>query len=160
YGTTVSLRSEALRILPGLDGDAAWRDALHRGRMDDILQDPDVRRYCMQVDSGNGLPVPGLVLTFSTTIADGVHLFGQPLAAGDHAFSPSSFATKIFGMGVALEGYQGMNDPAANTSAVSGTGGVSPSDPDLAFLSDSALSATPYIYLIPVGADSMRSPPL
>jgi hypothetical protein len=101
-----------------------------------------------------------LVLEFSTTIADGLNLFGRPLAAWDHAFSPSSFATKIFAVGVALEGYQGMDDPAANADAVAGAGGTSPGDPEVSFLDPNALSATPYIYLVPVGLDSMRSPPL
>ena len=31
----------------------------------------------MSIDPGNGLPVPGIVLEFSTTIADGLNLFGQ-----------------------------------------------------------------------------------
>lgn len=34
------------------------------------------------------------------------------------------------------------------------------SDPSFPYLDPLALSATPYIYLIPVGVDSMRSPPL
>ena len=156
YGTTVSLRTEAGRILPSSDGDSNWKDMLQGAIKANILDDADVRRYCMQVDPGDGLPVPGIVLTFSTTIANGYNLFGQELAAGDHAFSPSSFATKIFGVGTALIGYRGMDDPAAN----SGAGGTSPGDPDSWFLDPLALSATPYIYLIPVGEDSMRSPPL
>jgi hypothetical protein len=156
YGTTVSLRTEALRILPSSDGDSNWKDMLQGALKANILEDADVRRYCMQVDPGDGLPVPGIVLTFSTTIADGYNLFGQELAAGDHAFSPSAFATKIFGVGTALIGYRGMDDPAANSGVV----GTSPSDPDSWFLDPLALSATPYIYLIPVGEDSMRSPPL
>jgi hypothetical protein len=156
YGTTVSLRTECLRILPGTDGDANWVDRLNLARRDNVLDDEDVRRYCMQLHTGNGLPVPGIVLTFSTTITDGYNLFGQQLAAGDHAFSPSSFATKIFAMGVALEGYRGMDDP----TATSGTGGTSPPDPGSWYLDPLALSATPYVYLIPVGVDSMRTPPL
>jgi len=36
-------------------------------------------------------------------------------------------------------------------------GGTTPADPTL---DPNALAATPYIYLIPVGQDSMRSPPL
>ena len=160
YGTTVSLRTENHRIIPGNDGDTDWRDVLHRARTDNLLADADVRRYCMQVDTGNGLPVPGLILTFRTTIADGLNLFGRPLAAGDHAFSASSFATKILGVGAALDGYLGMANPAANSGAVSGAGGSSAAEPDLSFLDASAMSATPYIYLIPVGVDSMRSPPL
>jgi hypothetical protein len=160
YGTTVSLRTEQLRILPGTNGNTNWKDILSQARMANILVDPDVRRYCLQLSSANGRPVPGIVLEFSTTIADGLNLFGQPLAAGDHAYSPSSFATKIFAAGVALEGYQGMDDPAANSGVVAGGGANSPPDPDVTFLDSNAMSATPYIYLIPVGVDSMRSPPL
>lgn len=160
YGTTASLRAGNFRILPGTDGDTAWKDVMNRARRDDILQDVDVRRMCMQLDRGDGLAVPGLVIEFSTTITDGLNLFGQPLAAGDSAFHPSAFATKIFGMGVALEGYKGMDNPFPNTGAVSGSGAVSPADPNLAFMDLTAMAATPYVYLIPVGLDSMRSPPL
>ena len=156
YGTTASLRSEHFRINPGDDGDQKWTEVLHKARVRDVLEDADVRRYCMQIANGDGLPVPGIILNFRTTITDGYNLFGRPLAGGDHAYSSSSFATKIFAAGVALEGYQGMDNPAAN----SGAGGESPPDPDLSYLDPLALSATPYIYLIPVGADSMRSPPL
>ncbi len=156
YGTIASLRTEALRILPTADGDATWRDVLQQSRMNNILDDSDVRRHCMQIDNGSGLAVPGIVLTFSTSISTGYNLFGQELAAGDHAFNPSAFATKIFAVGVALEGYRGMDNPVAN----SGVGGVSPSDPSVWYLDPLALSATPYIYLIPVGTDVMRSPPL
>ncbi|HOK78477.1 MAG TPA: hypothetical protein PLW35_12240, partial [Verrucomicrobiota bacterium] len=160
YGTTVSLRTEAFRILPTPDGDSNWKDLLHAARQDNLLEDQDVRRYCMQLDTQDGLPVPGLVLSFSTTIADGYNLFGHQLAAGDHAFSPSSFATKVFGVGVAFIGYRGMDNPAANGGAVGGACGTSPNDPSGWFLDPLALSATPYIYLIPVGIDSMRTPPL
>ena len=82
--------------------------------------------------------------------------FGKALAAGDHNFSASSFATKIFGVGIDLEGYRGMDNPSANSSS----GGTSPSDPTVTSLDPLALAATPYVYLIPVGVDSMRSPPL
>jgi hypothetical protein len=150
YGTTVSLRTECLRILPTSDGDANWKDMLQLARKDNILDDRDVRRFCMQIDNGSSLPVPGIVLTFSTTISDGNNLFGQQLAAGDHALSPSSFATKIFGVGVALVGYHGMDEPDL----------TSPPDPSDWYLDPLGLSATPYIYLVPVGVDSMRSPPL
>lgn len=160
YGTTVSLRTEHFRILPDASGSNNWQQVLQVARQRDILEDADVRRYCMQISNGDGLPVPGLIFTFSTTITDGYNLFGRQLAGGDHAFSPSSFATKIFGVGAALEGYRGMDNPPANGGAISSGGGTSPGDPDLTFLDPLALSATPYIYLIPVGVDSMRSPPL
>ncbi len=156
YGTTFSLRTEARRILPGTDGNSAWTDALQAARVSDILADADVRRYCMQIDNGSGLAVPGIILPFTTTIARGYNLFGQLLAAGDHAYSDTSFATKIFGAGVALVGYRGMDNPTAGSTS----GGTSPPDPSSSYLDPLALTATPYIYLIPVGVDSMRSPPL
>ena len=146
YSTTVSLRSENYRILPGADGKNNWQDVLQQGRVPDLLADSDVRRYCMQIDDGSGLPVPGIILSFSTVISDGLNLFGQPLAAGDHDFSSSSFATKIFSVGIDFDGYIGMDNPT-------GAAATNTLDPN-------ALAATPYIYLIPVGVDSMRSPPL
>ena len=160
YGTTVSLRTEKLRILSATAGDSNWSDVLQRGRVANLLDDPDVKRQCLQIDPGNGLPVPGIILDFSTTIADGYNLFGKPLAAGDHNYSPSAFATKIFAVGVALEGYRGMDNPVGNSAAVAGAGGTSPADPSVSFLDTTGLAATPYIYLIPTGVDSMRSPPL
>src|SRR5262249_18297235 len=98
YGTLVSLRTENFRFAPGTNGDVNWQTMLNQARKANLLDDPDVRRYCLQIDAGNGLPVPGLIVEFGTTIADGLNLFGRPLAAGDHYFSPSSFATKIFAM--------------------------------------------------------------
>jgi len=181
YNTLASLRSGNLRILPtptatdesyvtnvvalhGVTnvwrttnnvaredkGASAWQDFLHKNRMDNILDDTDVRRYCQQVDPGTGLPVPGIVITFSTSINPGENVFGKPLAAMDSSFHRSSYATKIHSVGVALEGYVGMNYPGKNKT----------SDPDLAFLDSKALSANPYVYLIPTGVDTMRSPPL
>ncbi len=160
YGTTVSLRTENLRIVTGAEGDTTWKDALNQSRRVNLLDDPDVTRYCMQIDPGNGLPVPGLVVEFSTTITDSLNLFGRELAGGDHYYDSSYFATKIFSVGVALEGYVGMDNPSANGSVVSSSGGTSPTDPSTTFLDPQALAATPGIYLIPVGADEMRSPPL
>lgn len=157
YGTTVSLRQEAWRFLAGEEGKVNWQDKLVLASKENLLDDADVRRHCLQIADDDGLPVPGLVIEFSTTIENGRNLFGQTLAGGDHKFSPSSFATKIFAAGVAFEGYQGMDDPTVNNGA---TGGNSTSDPATDFLNLNNLSATPYIYLIPVGVDSMRSPPL
>ena len=150
YGTVASLRAEKYRILDGTEGDSNWQDLLNRSRMANILNDADVARNCLQIDPGGGLPVPGIVIEFSTTIADGYNLFGQPLAVGDHAYSPSSYATKIFGVGVVLDGYLGMDAPLGSGAISPGSGAQSPD----------GLAADPYVYLIPVGADSMRTPPL
>ncbi len=160
YGTTASLRTENYRILPGTNGLATWQDLLNHNLRRDIMEDEDVRRYCMQIAPGGGTAVPGFIFEFSTTIANGLNLFGRELAAGDHAFSSSSFATKIFGVGVSLEGYRGMDSPSTTSSTIGSSGGTSPSDPNSSYLDPLALSATPYIYLIPVGVDAMRSPPL
>ena len=150
YGTTVSLRSENYRILPGAAGDIQWQTLLEQNLMPDLLADTDVKNNCLQIDDGSGSAVPGIELSFSTTITDGENLFGQPLGPGDHYYSSSSFATKIFAVGVCFDGYEGMDNPV-------GAGVVSPPDPTL---DANGLAATPYIYLIPCGADSMRSPPL
>ncbi len=160
FGTTVSLRTENHRLVPGSEGDNSWKDILNQARRTDLLADEDVRRQCMQIAPGDSLTVPGLIIEFSTTITPGKNFFGQTLAGGDSYFPPSYFATKIFSIGVALEGYKGMANPAANTGVVLSSGGTSPADPSAAFLDPQALAATPGIYLIPVGVDSMRSPPL
>lgn len=150
YTTLASLRTGNLRILPDTNGLAAWQDYLQQRVMGNILDDSDVRRYCQQVDRGDGLPVPGLVIPFSTSINAGKNVFGQALAAGDASFHRSHFATKINSVGVILEGYLGMSVPGANNTG----------EPDLSYLDPQALAANPYVYLIPVGVDTMRSPPL
>ncbi len=150
YGTTVSLRTMNYRVLPSAAGDSAWQTVLRNGRMADLTTDSDVRRQCLQIADPSGAPVPGIVLTFSTTITDGKNLFGNPIAPGDQNFSASSFATKIFSVGVCLDGYIGMANPTAG-------GGVAPPDPSL---DPNGLGGAPYVYLIPVGQDSMRAPPL
>ena len=150
YTTQASVRTGNLRILPDASGLSVWQDYLQRSVTQNILEDSDVRRYCQQVDRGDGLPVPGIIITFSTSINPGQNLFGQASAAGDSAFHRSSFATKLNSVGVAFEGYKGMNIPGENYT----------SDPNLSYLDPQALMATPYVYLIPVGVDTMRSPPL
>ena len=129
---------------------AAWRD--------NLLDDPDAARYCLNLGLSANLAVPGLILEFSTTISPGYNFFGQPLAGGDSVFSETSFATKIRASGVAFTGYSGMVGPNATTNVVTSIGGTSPQDPYTAYTSAAALSASPYVYLIPVGADSMRTP--
>ena len=112
-----------------------------------------------KVTTRYGLPIPGIVLDFPTTIADGLNLFGHYLAPGDNTFSTSSFANKIYGIGVAFEGYQGINDPLANNAVVTSTGAQSPTT-SVSFMDPNGLASTPYVYLIPVGKDFMRTPPL
>jgi hypothetical protein len=120
-----------------------------------IMNDGDVRRYCMNVGFEDGRPVPGLVIEFSTTINKGENVFGLPIVGGDNQFSSSSFATKIWSAGIAFEGYVGMSKSNTNDQ-----GGVSPDNPTPIWLDPTALAKNPYVYLIPVGKDFMRSPPL
>jgi hypothetical protein len=165
YATSLSLRDEKYRILPGKEGASQWSDVLEGARKQNIMDDADVRRHCMQVGFEDGRPVPGLVVEFSTTITKGENIFGLPLAGGDNQFSSSSFATKIWSAGIGFEGYVGMSTPNTNQWISSDDGKtwteeVSPSNPTPIWLDPKALSKNPYVYLIPVGKDFMRSPPL
>jgi hypothetical protein len=152
YGTIFSLRNELFRLLdadPLSVDDAAWQQILELHIVPDLMADADVAAMCLNLKKSDGSPVPGIVISFSTTIQSGKNFFGRDLAAGDHAYSVSSFATKIYNVGVALPGYVGMD-----TYSTGDTNGAPASgDAD-------ALSATPYLYLIPTGNDYMRAPPL
>ena len=153
YSTLFSLRGELFRILDDPSktaDDEAWQQTLEQFFKANILTDSDVAALCRSVKRPDGRPVPGIIIPFSTTIQHGLNFFGLPLAAGDHAFTATNFSTKIQSLGIALPGYVGMDeytsgDPTAGTPALS--------DPD-------ALAATPYLYVIPTGADYMYAPPL
>ena len=149
-GTTFSLRRENYRLPAiGVD-DRGWKSRLEESFVPDLRADIDVAAHALQIE-GSEVPVPGIILSFSTEVRDGVNFFGHPLMAGDHVFSPTAFATKIRSVGVVFKGYKGM-DPCLPCS-FNGAGDVTSDDQD-------ALSATPYLYLIPVGQDVMRTPPL
>lgn len=156
YRTTFSLRKEKFRKSLSETEDGAWQKELRGYQKENVLDDPDVRRYAMQIGDTHGARVPGLVIEFETEIARGVNFFGKPLEGGDHTFSPSAFATKIRAAGIAFDGYLGMDSPTSAGGTLDSNRTPSPPDPN----NDNALSATPFIYLIPVGVDSMRSPPL
>ena len=151
YGTVFSLRSELYRLLddPAITADDdAWRQTLEQHIVANVMTDADVATYCRNIRKPDGTPVPGIIIPFSTTIQHAKNFFGLDLAAGDHAYTPSSFATKIYNVGVVLKGYIGMD------SYASGNPNGSPTSTD-----PNALSATPYVYLIPCGSDFMLAPP-
>ncbi|MEY4814725.1 MAG: hypothetical protein RLZZ162_1798, partial [Verrucomicrobiota bacterium] len=158
YRTTFSLRAEKFRIVNGSAGDPAWREVLLAARRDNLMDDPDAARYCLNLGLNTGVAVPGFILEFGTTITPGFNFFGQPLAGGDATFSATSFATKIRVSGVAFAGYVGLVDPNGTTTTTAAIGASSPSDPYTAFTDGTALSGTPYVYLVPAGVDSIRSP--
>ena len=152
-GTLFSLRQELFRIRTDgstTEDDKAWKETIEQHIMSNLLNDPDVALHAMNLRKPDGSSVPGIVIPFTSTIAHGLNFFGQPLAAGDHAYTATNFATKIYSTGVVLNGYVGM-DPYAFGSGNATSAATS--DPD-------ALSATPYVYLIPAGQDSMLAPPL
>lgn len=137
--TYFSLRTDLLKILPGSDGDVAWRDWLASRSLlaFNLFENPVFRQYCLPFAAETGLEStePGLVIPFSTSVNFGENFFGNPLAAGQNAYDSSRFATKIRGVGVWFTGYDG------------GTNNT-----------DSVLARQPRVYLIPAGQDVMRSP--
>ena len=153
YGTTFSLRYECFRASQTAAGDEQWQQTLDERYVTDLASDPDVLFHCLQLDDGTGSPVPGFIIEFSTTVQPGVNFFGQPLAGTDHVFSSSSFATKIHAAGIVFDGYVGMDSLSYFIPG-------DPSEPVVVDDAPNALSATPYVYLIPAGTDIMRVPPL
>ncbi len=153
YGTLFSLRHELYRLLddPGqTDDDQAWQQTLEQSIVPNLMADPDVVRYCNNIKKPDGTNVPGILIPFSSIINHTDNFFGLPGAAGDHAYSPSSYSTKISSVGIVLPGYIGMDPYAIGTPSA---GSPNTTDPN-------ALRATPYVYLIPCGTDFMLAPPL
>jgi hypothetical protein len=152
YGTVFSLRGELFRLMDDPDetsDDDAWRQTLEQHIVSNVLNDSDVATQCLNIKKSNGSAVPGIIIPFSSCIEGSKNFFGKELAAFDHAYSVSSFSTVISNAGIVFPGYIGMD------SAVS--------DPTLTLTSANrafALSATPYVYLIPCGNDVKRAPPL
>lgn len=155
YGTVFSLRRELFNLPYLEDGSAedhnAWQDRLRSCLVKDLRTDPVIAAHALPTSNPTGLAQPGFVIDFSSVIESGLNFFGNPLAAGDSAYSSASFSTKINSVGIVFQGYLGMNP------SVSGNTGI-PAAPTHS--SPDALSATPYVYLIPGGADSFRTPPL
>lgn len=134
-----SLRTELFRIPPDAGSDATWEAELSRAQyqVTNLLAMPEFVQYCLPFDPA-GASQPALVIPFQTTIQFGQNFFGKDLAAGDHAYDSSRFATKIRSVGVWFNNY-------TNTFNISTTSG-------------GGLAATPRVYLIPVGLDMMRIP--
>jgi hypothetical protein len=141
YATWFSLRRELFRILPGREGEAAWKAELAKYWMNDLLTLPEYKRYCQPFQAVGGLQArePGLVIPFTTTIDFARNFFGHDLAGEDSAFDSTYFATRIAAAGVFLDGYNERLD---------GYNGPAP------------FALTPTVYLIPVGDDRMRAPGL
>ena len=130
----LSLRTELMRIRDSSATAAIsrWREALAAGRVADIHQVPGFLQYCRPFADPAAGPQPGLVIPFSTEINTGRNVFGNLLSAADHTYSVSNFSTKISSHAVWFEGY------------------------DVSADGKQQLSATPRIYLVPVGRDVTR----
>ncbi len=123
-----SLRHEMMRLFE--ESDEEWRSRLENlYRVDDLWKVPEFRIHCKPFAPESAGPQPGLVIPFETTVTFGLNFFGWPLGPGDSAYDASHFATKVNSVGVWLGGYDGL-----------------------------PLSNTPRVYLVPVGADVLRSP--
>jgi hypothetical protein len=149
-GTLFSLRRELFRLVDGTAGDTAWQQTLEQHIISNVMADSDVAAACRNLKKPDGSAVPGIVIPFSTTIQHGMNFFGLPSVNGDHNFSPSNYATKIYSVGLVLPGYIGMDPYAQGTPNAGGPNTTSPN----------GLNATPYVYLIPTGTDYMLAPPL
>ena len=125
----ISLRSELFRIgAPGIvASDNRWKNALNDRRVDNLNAIPEFVRHCRPFSTPEEGDQPGIVIRFSSHINNGVNFFGQPLIAGDHAYSTANFATKIRGFGVWLENYNA-----------------------------AGLTTSPRAYLVPIGNDYLR----
>jgi len=124
-----SLRKELFRIKSNPESDRVWKNQLNLFRVDDLLDFQSFKRYCRPFAGESTGSQPGIVIPFSTEVLFGRNYFGWPLGGGDSAYDPTNFSTRIRSVGIWLTGY------------------------------DTALLAnTPRIYLVPVGADVLRSP--
>ena len=152
-GTLFSLRRELFRLADDparTDDDAAWQQTLEQHIVSNVLSDPDVAAQCRNLRKTDGSAIPGIVIPFRTAVQFGFNFFGLPLIEGDHAFTTSNYATKIYSVGMVFRGYVGMDPYQTGNTAPTVVFGTTPN----------ALSATPYVYLIPTGTDYMRAPPL
>jgi hypothetical protein len=109
--------------------DEQWRAELKQRIVPNLWDVPEFRRYCRPFAPESAGPQPGLVIRFPTTVSFGYNYFGWPLGGGDSAYDPTLFATKVRAAGVWFTNYNG-----------------------------NGLSVTPRVYLVPAGADIMRSP--
>ncbi len=112
-----------------LETNQEWRQKLEESRVDNLWDIPQFRRYARPFAPESAGPQPGLVIRFPTTVNFGLNFFGRELGAGDSAYDPTNFATKVRAVGTWFEGYN-----------------------------ETGLSNTPRVYLLPVGMDIMRSP--
>lgn len=124
-----SLRSELFRIRSDETSASSWQKTLKSYLHDDLWQVPEFKKFCRPFAPEYMGAQPGLVIPFNTEVTFGKNYFGWPLGPGDSSYDPTNFATRVRSVGIWFTDY--------NTSE---------------------LSYTPRIYMVPVGADVLRSP--
>jgi len=123
-----SMRREFFRIMMDEGSTDTWRQVLDAHRVDDLWDIPEFRRHCRPF-ADEGMPQPGIVIPFSTTVTSGLNFFEWPLGGNDSYYSATNFATKVRSVGVWFSNYNSVQ-----------------------------LAQTPRIYLVPVGEDVLRTP--
>jgi hypothetical protein len=131
-----SLRYDHFQITPhdpaDADGNATWRAVLSQPgiRRANLLTLDAFNRYCIPFSPRDEINgEPALVIPFSSTVNAGQNFFGNPLVEGQDQFDSTKFATKIRSVKIIFEGLAG-----------------------------AGLASQPFVYLVPTGADVLRSP--
>ena len=124
-----SLRTGLFRIRPDATSNINWQNELKKFMVSDLNSNDSFNRYCRPFTENTTIAQPGLVIPFTTEIRFGKNFFGYPLVSGDSAYDTSKFATRIRSVGLWFKGYE-----------------------------NAGLASTPRAYLVPVGADVLRSP--
>jgi hypothetical protein len=134
--TSFSLRYDHFQITPhdpaDADSDATWRAVLSQPgiRRANLLTLDAFNRYCIPFSPRDEINgEPALVIPFSSTVNAGQNFFGNPLVEGQDQFDSTKFATKIRSVKIIFEG-----------------------------LASAGLASQPFVYLVPTGADVLRSP--
>jgi hypothetical protein len=113
-----------------ITNSASWLALLQNSVVSNLWDVSEFRQFCRPFAPESAGPQPGIVLDIpGTYIVSGLNFFGRPLSPQDYSYDPSQFSTRIRSVAVWFTGY------------------------------DSAtLVRSPRVYLIPVGADVLRSP--
>ncbi len=145
--TRFALRSELQRIsdpsveICHADGSFdAWGTQMTAWRVDNLWDLSEFRRFarpfaaepsaiCAPQNGQLAGCEPALVIPFDTTVTAGLNFFGFALGSDDSAYDASNFATRVRSIGTWLTGYE-----------------------------NAGLSATPSVYVLPVGNDVLRPP--
>ena len=113
-----------------ITNSASWLALLQNSVVSNLWDIPEFVQYCRPFAPQSVGSQPGIVLSIpGTTVTSGLNFFGKPLAAQDYSYDPSQFSTRIRSVAVWLTGYD-----------------------------TTRLARSPRVYLVPVGADILRSP--